>query len=160
VFSSNKNTRRTLSAVYHRLPACVRLDDSKCRRRARGRIGCLERSCSVRVQSNTGWKPVQCSTGFQPVSGADSKCRHRARGRIGSSRAKLLGANPIQAGSLCYIGALSLSGLYARSRARVSNRVYCFRKVSGTSPVGPLRCFAMISSASPARSCFASSSVS
>jgi hypothetical protein len=49
---------------------------------------------------------------------------------------------------------------YARSRVRLSNRVYCLRKVSGTSPVGPFRCLAMINSASPARSCFASSSVS
>jgi len=52
---------------------------------------------------------------------------------------------------------------YACSRARVSrgsNRVYFFRNVNATSPVGPFRCFAIISSASLAISFFASSSVS
>src|SRR5271165_1802460 len=52
---------------------------------------------------------------------------------------------------------------YACSRARVSrgsNRVYFLRNVNATSPVGPFRCFAIISSASLAISFFASSSVS
>jgi hypothetical protein len=42
--------------------------------------------------------------------------------------------------------------------ARLSKRVYCFKNVNGTSPVGPLRCFAMINSAFPLSSCLASSS--
>ena len=44
--------------------------------------------------------------------------------------------------------------------ARLSKRVNCFRNVNGTSPVGPLRCLGMISSATPLSSCFASSSFS
>ena len=45
-------------------------------------------------------------------------------------------------------------------RARSSNRVNSFKKVRGISPTGPLRCLAMISSASPSFSARASSSSS
>jgi Outer membrane protein beta-barrel family len=59
-------------------------------------------------------------------------------------------ASPYQHRNACYA---------ARSFARFSNRVYSLRNVKGTSPVGPFRCFAMMSSASPALRSFSSSSV-
>jgi hypothetical protein len=45
------------------------------------------------------------------------------------------------------------SGLFFDSlvSAQLSKRVYRFKNVNGTSPVGPLRCVAMISSAFPLR---------
>ncbi len=62
----------------------------------------------------------------------------------------------------CATASSSRSGYAASSRtsARSSKRVYSLRNVSGTSPMGPLRCLAIMSSASPATSFFASSSSS
>ena len=83
------------------------------------------------------------------------RCGVASLGLTGISKPPLppfgrLGASPHQRPNASY-GECSF--------ARFSKRVYSLRKVRAISPVGPFRCLAMISSASPALLSFSSSSV-
>jgi parallel beta-helix repeat protein len=122
---------------------------------------CADHGCTLignTVRGNTGYGlDLSTDTGYSQNVISDRYRRHRAQRRVdGPQSVQRQRHLPVTSHlAVAYSSSISASKLTS-SAARFSKRVYSEKKVSGTVPVGPLRCLPMIASASCSSAFFAS----